>query len=86
MAGDTERADRINTAHSYYATYLRYICRHLYPYTIHNKVKIGKSKKEDLGEFTVRNFNKILMRNSSIGRSTSISHNVFVGLSSKIGD
>ena len=41
-----EKAYRINHAYDYYKTYLHYICRHFAPYTIYNRVKIGKGKKE----------------------------------------
>ena len=86
IASDAERAYRVNTAYNYYTTYLHYICRHLHPYTLFNRIKIGKGKKEEGKDFIVRNFNQIFMKNSSIGRSVSISNNVFIGNDTKVGD
>lgn len=55
IISDNEKAQRINHAHHYYSTYLHYISRHFYPYTIYNKVKIGKpSKKDDTKDFIVK--------------------------------
>ena len=54
---------------------------------MYNKIKTGKSnKKDDIKDFIVKNYNKILMKNSFIGRGTSLSHNTYIGYDSIVGD
>ena len=49
-------------------------------------MRIGKGKKEEPKDFMVKNFNKVLMRNSIVGKNTELSHNIYIGYETTVGD
>jgi hypothetical protein len=64
---------------------MSYICGYLYPYTVYEEDKMVRYLKSTADRsFTVKNFNKFLKRGSIVSANSHISHNIYIGVNSKI--